>query len=636
MYLRGIFASFERTIIACLGAVIFFGCLSFTLFYLFRAIELNNFGAKRVVKSIFDEVLHNSLEDVQSIDSNISKEGLLNLAKKRNRYSQVRLLDEDGFEVFRLNISDDIVKKVSEDKLQDKSKRYYYQEAKRLEVGEIYVSPLDYNIENGVVFKDEVTFRIVKKLSKNRSLVFNISSRYLRERIELGGNFIFRIEKDGDFGFLKNFFLKNYTFSKIRFGFENEKPLAAKIENWIMYIGFNHVRERSIFFRFCTFLVLGFLAVVLLARFYIQRVKERQKPYLAFEKLVVSSAVFSSTNKKGIITAVNSHFIEISGYSRSELVGNTYNVVNSGVHDQAFWSKMWNDISHGKVWTGIIKNKAKNGHYFWLNTIIAPILDVDKQVEGYFCFGLDVTRAVELEGVVGQLRDQNIKGINKLSAHLAHQFGTPLSVIQSSKEILEELLRNEMGRDLRLGKQLDNIQYGLDQIERINNIVRALGVKSRELPMVDSKANLLEVFKDSMDLVSQDLVYYDIKIDYLPSELDVEIRGHHILIMQVFVNLLNNSIHSLKNQLNREIRISTHQFEARIDLNFCDNGPGIPDDIRYKVFDPFFSTKNLNEGTGLGLSFNREVLAFFEATIDIAPSIDEGACFKISFASLES
>lgn len=83
-----------------------------------------------------------------------------------------------------------------------------------------------------------------------------------------------------------------------------------------------------------------------------------------------SSTIWAETDRKGLITEVNDKFCEISGYSREELIGQTHAVVNSGVQDRDFFSKMWKTISAKKVWSGVITNKKKNGEFYYVQTII--------------------------------------------------------------------------------------------------------------------------------------------------------------------------------------------------------------------------------------------------------------------------
>ncbi len=107
------------------------------------------------------------------------------------------------------------------------------------------------------------------------------------------------------------------------------------------------------------------------------------------------TTIYAKTDKKGVILDVNHRLTEVSGYSREELVGETHALLNSGVHDKAFFKDMWQTISSGNVWSGMIENKAKGGHHYFVNSIIVPIKNFAGKIENYIAFRFDVTDYIE-------------------------------------------------------------------------------------------------------------------------------------------------------------------------------------------------------------------------------------------------
>jgi len=95
----------------------------------------------------------------------------------------------------------------------------------------------------------------------------------------------------------------------------------------------------------------------------------------AYQSAVNEAAIVSITDLKGIILFVNDKFVEVSKYSSAELIGKTHHIVNSDFHSKSFFKQMWQTIGNGKPWRGEIKNKTKDGNYYWVDTVITPVLD---------------------------------------------------------------------------------------------------------------------------------------------------------------------------------------------------------------------------------------------------------------------
>lgn len=177
---------------------------------------------------------------------------------------------------------------------------------------------------------------------------------------------------------------------------------------------------------------------------------------LEFEKFALDqSAIVSNTNDSGVITYVNDQFCELFKYSREELIGKTHKLVNSGYHPADFFKQLWSTIRQGKVWRGEMKNQAKDGTLFWLDTTIVPFLNSSGEPHQYVAIRKDITNRKHAEEAVrfseSQLRTKNqelakalrdvqktqsmmvqnekMVSLGQLVAGVAHEINNPVSFI---------------------------------------------------------------------------------------------------------------------------------------------------------------------------------------------------------------
>jgi len=101
--------------------------------------------------------------------------------------------------------------------------------------------------------------------------------------------------------------------------------------------------------------------------------------------------IYSVVDNHARILEVNENFCRISGYSREELIGQNHRIVNSGFHDRAFWNDMWRTLRAGKAWRGEVCNRAKNGDLYWVDSVMAPIIQDDGRIERYISLRADIT-----------------------------------------------------------------------------------------------------------------------------------------------------------------------------------------------------------------------------------------------------
>jgi diguanylate cyclase (GGDEF)-like protein/PAS domain S-box-containing protein len=127
------------------------------------------------------------------------------------------------------------------------------------------------------------------------------------------------------------------------------------------------------------------------------------------------SSIIAITDHKGIIQVVNKKFCDISKYSKQELIGQDHRILNSGYHSKDFFRDLWSTIITGKVWKGEIRNKAKDGSFYWVHTTIVPILDELGKPQRYISIRVDITKQKEVEAALQQaLKDDFYQTVKNL------------------------------------------------------------------------------------------------------------------------------------------------------------------------------------------------------------------------------
>jgi PAS domain S-box-containing protein len=137
-----------------------------------------------------------------------------------------------------------------------------------------------------------------------------------------------------------------------------------------------------------------------------QRAEEEIQFLFNFQKAVQLSSIVSMADRRGTIIYVNENFEKISGYTREELIGQNHRIINSGHHETTFWIDMWKTIATGKIWRDEVKNKAKNGSYYWVDTFIIPFKDEEGNITQFLSIRNDISRRKRMELQLKQLNDE--------------------------------------------------------------------------------------------------------------------------------------------------------------------------------------------------------------------------------------
>lgn len=335
------------------------------------------------------------------------------------------------------------------------------------------------------------------------------------------------------------------------------------------------------------------------------------------------AAIVAVTDRAGRITYVNDKFVEISKYSREELIGQNHRIINSGYHSTEFWISMWKTISSGKIWEGEIRNRAKTGSYYWVNTTIVPFLNEKAEPEQYVSIRYEITQRKDAEAQI--LHQDRLASIGMLASGLAHEIGTPLGVIRGRAEYLSMQLPDESAR-----KNLDVI---ITQIDRISKLIRSLLHLARsEHASVTTAVPIATTTEQVLALLAHEFRKQKIVIE-TEIQADARFKGESESFEQVILNLLVNAVHAIQSKQkaadadDNRILLKTFDRGAFWELRITDSGCGIPAENLKHLFKPFFTTKEIGVGTGLGLATTYKIITSWGGSIKVDSTHNVGTTF---------
>ncbi len=229
---------------------------------------------------------------------------------------------------------------------------------------------------------------------------------------------------------------------------------------------------------------------------------------------------------------------------------------------------------------------------------------------------------------------ERLASLGTLSSGVAHEINNPISGI---KNCLNRISKNPENIEQNI-KYVSLIKEATDRIE---NVVQHLLKFSRKQELLLEKTNLNLVIKSAISLTDHKLQSSKIKI-ILDLNETVFVKGSPNHLEQVFVNLLLNGSDAIleRKEIDHahmgEILITINQVQDKIYIHFKDNGSGIPDEIKNKIFDPFFTSKKVGKGTGLGLSVSFNLIKRHDGKIDFNSSKLTGTEFVIELPVFKS
>ncbi len=378
--------------------------------------------------------------------------------------------------------------------------------------------------------------------------------------------------------------------------------------------------------------VIGAVAVVRDVTAHRQADSDRVRLAMAIEQAAETVVVTDTT---GTITYVNPAFEQVTGYSRSEAIGQNPRILKSGVQPSGIYAELWQTIGRGGTWRGRLVNRRKDGTHFTEEASISPVRDAGGATLGYVAVKRDITVELELESRLRQ--SQRLESIGRLAGGVAHDFNNLLTVILTAGEDLQDAARG--GRAVEM-EELDEI---VDAGRRASELTRQLLAFARRQPVAPRVIDLNEAVRAS-DRLFRRVIGENVRVAEHLAPGAWPIHCDPGALDQVLMNLVVNARDAMPDggvltlsTDNLSIAPGEHVPDSEmspgeyVKLTVKDTGTGMSPEVLAHVFEPFFTTKPPGAGTGLGLATVYGIVRQSGAFVDVHSEVGRGTTFEIFF-----
>jgi PAS domain S-box-containing protein len=345
------------------------------------------------------------------------------------------------------------------------------------------------------------------------------------------------------------------------------------------------------------------------------RLKNTLKELRDIRDALDEHAIVSITDPDGMITYVNDRFIKVSGYTREELIGENHRILKSGAHSAAFYKNMWQTIAGGHIWQGEVKNRAKDGSFYWVSSTMVPFLDENHKPYQYVSIRTEITEQKRITDQLKEAKEEAERASRAKStflANMSHEIRTPLNAVLGMAELTMSTRLTPVQ-----SKYLSLIQSsGENLLTIINEILDFSKIEADKLVVENHDFRLRQVLFSTLNIFlfqakEKGLILSTTVNPVVPDFL----VGDQQRIKQILINLIGNSLKFTETGF-IIIDIDAPDYNdsdehIKIKFTVADSGIGIPVSKQKLIFESFTqedsSTTRKYGGTGLGTTISKEL-----------------------------
>jgi len=374
----------------------------------------------------------------------------------------------------------------------------------------------------------------------------------------------------------------------------------------------------------------------------VTRHRLQQTNLLLIEALESARDGIVITDQQGVILHVNQALEDMFGFPRDQMLGQNTRIFKSGLHLPELYEQLWKTILGRSSWQGEIVNRRGDGTFLDTSLTVSPIVDPRGQLTHFVGIYRDVSERKQMERQLFQA--QKMQSVGTLAGGIAHEFNNLLAGIQGyaalglREKSLQEPVREFLGFIVELS-------------ERAANLTRQLLAFARKPALSRQPTSMLKLLTTTANLVTHTLKV-DVRVETLPADAEeFNALADQNQLQQVLVNLALNARDAMGPGAARAVafRLAARKLDGDLTafpenvpagdyviLEVEDSGVGMAPAVLAQALDPFFTTKDVGQGTGLGLPVAFGIVHGHQGMLTIDSAVDRGTIVRIYLPRLAS